>query len=380
MTQKASVRIAISMGDPSGIGPEVVAKALLRRPAGVVPYVFGDAGVFERAQRKAGLGLPKVEPGEPLPPRGALVCITRLPPAAVRPGQPSPAGGRAQLQYLEAALECVGTGRAIALCTGPVSKAQIRTVVPDFQGHTEWLAERTGVARTVMMLAGKRLRVALVTNHLALAQVPRALTAERLLETIVIANRALKDDFGLRRPRIAVLGLNPHAGEEGSFGDEEARLVVPALEGARKAGIAAEGPFSADGLFPRAVARGFAAVVALYHDQGLVAAKLHDALTGEPAVNVTLGLPIVRTSPDHGVAYDIAGKGKADARSMREALRLAAQLVIARRHGAPQRRSDGTLARSEPPAGKSSSGPRRSGSRPGRRTAPRRSSRRARRS
>jgi 4-hydroxythreonine-4-phosphate dehydrogenase len=207
-----------------------------------------------------------------------------------------------------------------------VSKAQVQRALPGFVGHTEWLEERCGSA-SVMMLASARLRVALVTNHLRLSAVPRAASAARILRTLEITHRALRADFGIARPRIAVCALNPHAGEGGAFGDEEARRVAPAIARAREAGIRVTGPWPADSIYARAVAGGIDAVVALYHDQGLIAAKLLDAVTGDPAVNVTLGLPVVRTSPDHGVAYDIAGKGKASPLSMRAAILLAAALA-----------------------------------------------------
>jgi 4-hydroxythreonine-4-phosphate dehydrogenase len=181
-----------------------------------------------------------------------------------------------------------------------------------------------------MMLAGRRLRVALVTNHLQLAKVPRALSAGSLLQTLSVTDAALRGDFGIARPRLAVCAMNPHGGEGGAFGDEEKRLVLPALGRARRLGVDATGPYPADSVYGRAAAGEFDAVVALYHDQGLIPVKLLDAVGGDPAVNVTLGLPIVRTSPDHGVAYDIAGKGKASPASMIAALRLAARIARTR--------------------------------------------------
>ncbi len=332
------VRVAVSMGDPSGVGPEVTARALSALSGrGLVPYVFGDSRVLARVARRHRLRLPTVRAGEPLPSRGALVAVTTLPPAAARPGRPAPAGGPAQLAYLEAAYACVAAGGADALCTAPVSKAQVARALPGFVGHTEWLERRTGAARSVMMLAGRRLRVALVTNHVAIGRVARTVTAAGIAETIAVAARALRADFRIRRPRIAVCALNPHAGDGGAFGTEDQRVVAPAIVRARARAGAADvsGPFPADGLFWRAARGDFDAVVALYHDQGLVPVKLLDGLLGDRAVNVTLGLPIVRTSPDHGVAYDLAGKGTASAESMIAALRLAMQIarVRARRRG-----------------------------------------------
>lgn len=323
-----SPRIAISLGDPSGIGPEVTGKALLALRGAVAPVVYGDPRLFDGPL--AALGLPVIAPGARIPARGALVAVTRLPAAFARPGRPAPAGALAQLAFLQAAFDAVANGEADALVTAPVSKAQIARVLPGFSGHTEWLEARTGAARSVMMLAGEKLKVALVTNHLALRRMLRTLAPAHIAETIAVTHRALRDDLGLARPRIALAALNPHAGEEGAFGDEEARLLRPALALAARGGTPALGPFPADSVFFRAALGEFDAVVALYHDQGLIPVKLLDAVGGDPAVNVTLGLPIVRTSPDHGVAYDLAGKGKANPASMIAALRLAARIAATR--------------------------------------------------
>jgi 4-hydroxythreonine-4-phosphate dehydrogenase len=328
-------RIAISLGDPSGVGPEVTAKALAALAGELAPLVFGDPRVLERDL--GGLGLPAVAAGAALPRGGALVAVGRLPAAAVRPGRPAAAAGAAQLAYLAAAFEAVRRGDAAALCTAPVSKAQVARALPGFVGHTEWLEARCGVRRSVMMLAGGRLRVALATNHVAFGRVRRLLTPARIAETIVIAHRAMRGDLGIARPRIALAALNPHAGEEGAFGGEERALLPRALALAARRGAHAAGPFPADSVFFRAALGEFDAVVALYHDQGLIPVKLLDAVGGDPAVNVTLGLPIVRTSPDHGVAYDIAGRGKASPASMIAALRLAARIARVRARREPVR-------------------------------------------
>ncbi len=328
----AALRLAISMGDPSGIGPEVVVRALRALEGeSIVPYVFGDGRVLRQLARRHGLTVPVVQSGEALPPRGALVAVTHLPRSDAHPGAPTAAGGAAQLAYLESAYGLVTSGGAEALCTAPVSKAQVARALPGFVGHTEWLEERTGAKRSVMLLAGARLRVSLVTNHVAVSQIASAVTAPRIAETIAVTDEALRRDFGLRRPRIAVCALNPHAGEEGAFGDEDQQIVAPAIASARRAGANASGPHPADGLFFRAARGEFDAVVAHYHDQGLIPVKLLDGLLGDTAVNVTLGLPVVRTSPDHGVAYDLAGKGKASPRSMEAAMRLAVDIARRRR-------------------------------------------------
>jgi 4-hydroxythreonine-4-phosphate dehydrogenase len=324
-------RIAISLGDPSGIGAEVTFGALLALRREIEPLVYGDPRLF--ARELAPLKLPVASAADPLPRGGALVRVTSLPAGDVRPGHPTSAGGRAQLAFLEAAFEAVRRGDAAALCTAPVSKAQVARALPGFVGHTEWLEARCGIRRSVMMLAGTRLRIALATNHVAFGRLRRALTAERIAETVAITHRALREDMGIARPRLAVAALNPHAGEQGEFGDEEETLLAPALARARALGAPAAGPFPADSVFFRAALGEFDAVIALYHDQGLIPVKLLDAVNGDPAVNVTLGLPIVRTSPDHGVAYDIAGKGKANPASMIAALRLAARMAAGRARG-----------------------------------------------
>ena len=327
--------VAISLGDPSGIGPEVTARALAALRGRVSPILFGDAS-FARLARGAGLDLSVVAPGDPLPRGATLVRVTRLAASDRRPGHPSPAGGAASLAYLESAFDALARGQAGALCTAPLSKAQVALSLPGFVGHTEWLEARGGGSRSVMMLAGRRLRVTLASNHVSLREAIRRLSPEGIATVAAVTAEGLRRDLGIARPRIAVAGLNPHAGEGGAFGDEEARIVAPAVVRARAAGVDAHGPFPPDSVFFRAAAGEFDAVVALYHDQGLIPVKLLDAVTGDAAVNVTLGLPFVRTSPDHGVAWDLAGTGRASDRSMRAALRLAAG--IARRRAGPASR------------------------------------------
>jgi 4-hydroxythreonine-4-phosphate dehydrogenase len=326
-------RLAISLGDPSGIGPEVTAAALTALGGEVEPLLFGDPGLLARGFSP--LRLPVIEPGAAVPRGGALVAVTRLPAAALSAGRPSARGASAQLAWLTAAFDSAWNGQSAALCTAPISKAQVARVLPGFVGHTEWLEARCGVGRTVMMLAGERLKVALVTNHRPLSRVRRALTPALIAETVAITWRALRDDLGVARPRLALAAWNPHAGEDGLVGDEEAALLAPALRLARRAGTPAQGPFPADSVFFRAALGEFDAVVALYHDQGLIPVKLLDAVTGDAAVNVTLGLPLVRTSPDHGVAYSLAGTGRANPASMIAALRLAARIARVRARARP---------------------------------------------
>lgn len=322
--------IAISLGDPGGIGPEITAKTLANPSlaAACTPVVYGPRSAWARGCAIAGIAdtLPSIaHAGEARGP--SLVEIESHPLDAFPWGAGDLASGRAQMRSLERAVDDVLAGRAAGLCTAPVNKAAVHRFAAGFSGHTEYLQERFGVPRVVMLMAGERLRVALVTTHVALSRVPELATADEIFETTRLTARELATRFGLVRPKIAVCGLNPHAGEEGRFGDEELRTVRPAIERCRAEGLDVSGPYAADGIFPRAVEQGFDAVVALYHDQGLIPFKMVEFHAG---VNVTLGLPRPRTSPDHGVAYDIAGKGLADARSMESALALCVRLAGAR--------------------------------------------------
>lgn len=314
--------IGISLGDPAGIGPEVVVRALAARPALDV-RIFGDLGVLQRAALAVGMTPPSAD---------QVRALTSLSATDLVPGQPSIVGGRAQLAYLIAAVDAALAGEIGALVTAPISKDWIARAGFTHPGHTEYLAERAGVSEFAMMLAGPKLRVVLATTHVALRDVPAALDPEAIARAIVLAARSLRHQLGIARPRIAVAGLNPHAGEAGRFGDEEARLVVPAISAARARLARADelidavitGPCVPDAVFRQAALGQFDAVVALYHDQGLIPVKL---LHFDDAVNVTLGLPFVRTSPDHGTAYDIAGTGQASPQSFLAALDLADNMM-----------------------------------------------------
>jgi 4-hydroxythreonine-4-phosphate dehydrogenase len=315
--------IGISLGDPTGIGPEIVARALAERPALNV-RVFGDWSVLQAAARAM---------SAPLPPQ-SCVAQPQGPGAAAAtdlvPGRPSLASARAQLAYLEAATTAALAGEVDALCTAPISKDWMARAGFEFPGHTEYLAARARTDDFAMMLAGPRLRVVLATRHIALGQVVHALNVGEIVRAAFLAARALVTDFGIGCPRVAIAGLNPHAGEAGRFGDEETRIVRPAVLETRArlelARIPAQvtGPYPPDAVFREAANGAFDAVVALYHDQGLIPLKL---LHFDEGVNVTLGLPFVRTSPDHGTAYSIAGTGRANAGSFLAALDLAADLA-----------------------------------------------------
>jgi 4-hydroxythreonine-4-phosphate dehydrogenase len=283
--------------------------------------VFGDLGVIERAAAAAGVAPPRAE---------SVRSVTRLTAEEVRPGHPNQISARAQVEYLHAATAAVLRGEQAALVTAPLSKEWAMQAGFGFPGHTEYLAQAAAVNEYAMMLAGPRLRVTLATIHLALREVPHALSAGRIASVIYLTARSLRESFGIALPRIAVAGLNPHGGEGGRFGDEEARLVRPGIEQAEQRlaqeNISARvtGPHVPDVVFRQAASGDFDAVVALYHDQGLIPVKM---LHFEDAVNVTLGLPFVRTSPDHGTAYDIAGSGKARPDSFLAALDLAVTMI-----------------------------------------------------
>jgi 4-hydroxythreonine-4-phosphate dehydrogenase len=310
--------IAISLGDPAGIGPEIVVRALAERPDANV-LVFGDIGVLERAAKVAGVATPDS-------PR--VRAVTSLRADEVAPGKPNDASGQAQLGYLTAAVDAALAGEVSALVTAPISKEWIARAGFQFPGHTEYLAARAGVSEFAMMLAGPRLRVTVATTHVPLKDVPSLLTVDGIASTVWLTAEGLARRFGIAAPRVAVAGLNPHASEAGRFGDEEERLVQPAVEKARAriaaAGLNATvtGPLVPDSVFREAASGVYDAVVALYHDQGLIPLKL---LHFDDGVNLTLGLPFVRTSPDHGTAYDIAGTGRARPHSFLAAFDLAAR-------------------------------------------------------
>lgn len=319
--------VGLSLGDPCGVGPEVVVKALASRALrkALVPVVFGDAD----ALASAGLsfrGWTRVRALSSRPVAPTLVEVSSLPASKRRPGRPNTDAGRAQYDYVQALVAAGQAGLVDALCTAPVSKEQISRAGVPFMGHTEVLAHAFG-REVLMLMAGPRLRVALATNHLPLSAIPTALDADTLASQLQLLADGVRPLVGGRRAvRLAVCGLNPHAGEGGLLGREEVEVITPAIRKARARGLKVDGPLPADGLFARAAKPGFAydAVLAMFHDQGLVAAK---ALDFDDTVNVTLGLPLPRTSPDHGTAYDVAGRGVANPAPMVAALRLAAQLA-----------------------------------------------------
>jgi len=330
--------VAITMGDPAGVGPEVILKALRHGSVGKTchPLILGDWGVLQRTRRQQ-RSLPKLhrwEPHRPLLPllqsgNGFVVCtLSSLREKESRPGAPTKAGGEAAYRYINVAAKLALSKVANAIATAPISKSILQLAGHNYPGHTELLAELSGTTECRMMLIGLKLRVVLVTGHVGFTKVARRLSRDGIRITLELTHRALRDSFGIQRPRIAVAALNPHGGEEGIFGDEEREVIGPAVRQAQKGGIPAYGPFPADSLFHQAAHGAYDAVVCMYHDQGLIPLKLHHFFGG---VALTLGPPFIRTSVDHGTAYDIAGKGRADERSMKEAILLAAKLARRRR-------------------------------------------------
>lgn len=315
--------LAITLGDPTGIGPEVVVKALAQRPE-VQIVLFGDVAVVNEAAKLCGVRLP---------PGVTVNGVTQLSEKDRRPGRPNDEAGRAQVAYLVAATEAALAGSVTGIVTAPLSKTWAGRAGFAFPGHTEYLAKACGTSEFAMMLAGPGLKVTVATTHIALRDVPQALTVEVIARAIRLTVIGLQDQFGIAEPRVAVSALNPHAGEDGKFGDEEDRLIRPAMELAKshldqeERRFSLVGPAVPDVVFRQAALGMFDAVVAMYHDQGLIPVKLHDF---DRTVNVTLGLPFVRTSPDHGTAYDLAGLGRARPDSFGAALDLATKMVTQR--------------------------------------------------
>ena len=309
--------IVLTMGDPAGIGPEIVLKALADPEMEPLArwIVCGDAAVLELAAKVTGLGPASVEVRDEHVLGAADFSFGRLDARC----------GRAAVEYVRAATEMCLRGEADAMVTAPVNKEAVALSGRPFTGHTEYIAELCGASESRMLLWSERLATVHVTTHIALRQACDA-TPERIVRTIELGNDAMKL-LGLERPRVAVCGLNPHAGEHGLFGEEDRRAILPAVETARARGIACSGPHAPDTVFLQAVRGAYDLVVAMYHDQGHIPMKLIDF---EGTVNISLGIPIIRTSVDHGTAFDIAGRNLADARSMKQAMRVAARMAAAR--------------------------------------------------
>jgi 4-hydroxythreonine-4-phosphate dehydrogenase len=327
--------IAITMGDPAGIGPEIILKALddPRVKKACRLLIFGDRPVLESTDRRLGKSflIPSIHRSaltEDYKESVGLYEVSCLPVDQVIPGRPDPQWGKPTLDYIRLAARAALKGQVEAMVTCPISKEIIRHQRPSFTGHTEFLARQSKTRSYGMMLAGRQLKVSLVTIHLSLKKALRALDKKKIIRTIELTHQTLTEWFGVDDPHIAVAGLNPHAGEQGAFGSEEEMIIVPAVLAAQDQGRRVSGPYPPDTLFYWAAQGRYDAVVALYHDQGLIPLKL---LHFDNAVNITMGLPFIRTSVDHGTAFDIAGKGIADPDSLIQAILLAVSFAQKRR-------------------------------------------------
>ena len=312
MSKSARKTIGITLGDPAGIGPQVAAKALadpsIRKLARFL--IIGDSVSFKRYfSRHKDIH---------------FLLIDSSKNSDFSAGKPTPLSGQLSLQFLKVAIELLKHKKIEALVTAPLSKESVSRFEPGFHGHTEYLAGAFGVKKFDMMFVADKLKTVIATRHIPIKDVPGAITRQKVLDTITLVDESLRRQFKIVRPSIAVCGLNPHAGESGLIGREEIKTVIPAIKQAVAKGIRAFGPFAGDTMFIPERRKNFDAIISMYHDQGLIAMK---TLYFREVVNLTIGLPFVRTSPAHGTGFDIAGKNKADASSMVQAIRLAAALA-----------------------------------------------------
>ncbi|MFP4473274.1 MAG: 4-hydroxythreonine-4-phosphate dehydrogenase PdxA [Candidatus Omnitrophota bacterium] len=306
--------IGITMGDPAGIGPEILSKALRQDETAQMAdfLIIGDRSVYDRYDGPVGKTL-------------RFRDLQKIDPAQLVIGADNAYGGRAAYAYLQEAVRLLKSGEIQGLATAPLSKSAIMAAgIDNFTGHTEMLARAFDVSEYEMMFAGGPFKTIIATRHIPLRDVPQAVTADKLFSTIRLADKTLRSIFKISAPRIALCGINPHAGEGGKIGDDEKHAVIPAVERARREGINAEGPFAADTLFIPANAQNYDLVIAMYHDQGLAPIK---ALYFTQLVNLTIGLPFIRTSTAHGTAFNIAGQDRADPSSMIAAVRMAVELT-----------------------------------------------------
>ena len=334
-----ALALALTMGEPAGIGGEIALKAWLRRRDGMPPfYVIDDPGRLAALARRLGWSVPIRSVDAPQDATAMFAeSLPVLPVGGVpraEPGRPDPADAPLVIRAIEAAVAQVRAGHAAAVVTNPINKNALYRAGFRHPGHTEFLAELAGTgASAVMMLASPQLRVVPITIHLALRQAIAQLSGAAIIHAGRVTHQALVRDFGVARPVLAFAGLNPHAGEGGALGREEIEIIAPAIAALRAEGIDARGPLAADTMFHAEARRGYDAALCMYHDQALIPIKTIDF---DGAVNVTLGLPFIRTSPDHGTAFDIAGSGTARPDSLIAALRLAAAMAAQRHDGVPE--------------------------------------------
>ena len=322
-----NLKIGITMGCPAGVGPEIVLKALGKTwPEDIKLVVLGDASWLKTVAQQLGLfqDWPIISQPRELDEltQHAVLNLSQL--SQVHWGQPDLETAKAMVGYIKEGVRLCQEGILHALVTAPISKTALKLAGEPYPGHTEMLADLTGTKEFAMAFWGEKLKIVLVTIHVALKEVPHLLSQEEILKAARLAYQFLKNDLGLKAPRLALAALNPHASEGGLFGQEEEKILIPAVKDAQEEGLPLFGPYPSDSLFFRAVKGEFDLVVSLYHDQGLIPFKL---LHFEDGVNLTLGLPIIRTSVDHGTAYDIAGKGVANPQSLFKAIELAIHMA-----------------------------------------------------
>lgn len=325
--------LGISLGDINGIGPEVVIKALAddRILSMITPVIYGSSKVlsyYRKAMRINEFNYHQIHEGQRAHPDKVNVVNCWQEMIEITMGQETPEGGRAALLALQKATQHLQEGVIEGIVTAPINKNNIQTDEFRFPGHTEYFTETFRAKDSLMLLCSENLRVGVVTGHIPLSRVAENLTAEKLRSKLLILDKSLRQDFGIGKPRIAVLGLNPHAGEGGLLGNEEQEIIVPVLNELKEKGKLLFGPFPADGFFGNGQFKKFDGILAMYHDQGLIPFK---TLAFESGVNFTAGLTIVRTSPDHGTAYDICGKNLASEQSIREAIYLACDIIKQRK-------------------------------------------------
>lgn len=319
------VRVGITIGDINGIGPEVIMRALIdnRILIDCTPIIYGSTKAFaihKKLTRLNEFNYQTVKAANDAKRRKINVINVIDGELDVVLGEPTEASGKYAFKSLEAATQDLAAGKIDVLVTAPISKDAMSKSGFKFPGHTEYLADLSGQDEALMFMVSSTLRVGLVTSHIALKDVSSKISIDLIADKIKAMNQSLIKDFGIQRPKIAVFGLNPHAGENGKMGDEEQNIINPAIQRVKSENILAFGPFPADGFFGSGARKKYDAILAMYHDQGLAAFK---ALSFDEGVNFTAGIPVVRTSPDHGTAYDIAGKGEASGESMRQAIYLA---------------------------------------------------------
>ena len=324
-TSSKDVRIGISIGDVNGIGIEVTMKALedSRILQDCTPIIYGSQKLFTEGKklfRMNNINFSSIKTAAEARRKKINIIDVWDEDVEVKYGETNETGGSFAFRSLEAATQDLAAGKVDVLVTAPISKEAMAKTGFQFPGHTEYLADMAGQEEALMLMISSTMKIGLVTSHIALKDVSTTVTVDKVLAKINAFNTSLKKDFGIQRPKIAVFGLNPHAGENGKMGEEEKESIVPAISRAQNDGIFAYGPFPADGFFGSASKANYDGVLAMYHDQGLAAFK---ALAFDEGVNFTAGLPIIRTSPDHGTAFDIAGKNMASGASMRQAIYLA---------------------------------------------------------